>query len=118
MLLQVNQHGVVLSVNKCTGQPVFGLEPSELVGRPLAAFVNVFAQWRQKYGEDVSLLAMLCMKAAEFPGSVVVRVGLHCPVEDDKVVQSADTANRHEVCTDVMPQVWLQLCQQQAMKDC
>lgn len=83
-----------------TGVPVslFGFEGSELIGRPLAAIVDIFGIWRHKFTEDSSLLAMLAFQAMEgnsngtsackTAGSSHIsglswRVGVHKPVKSD-----------------------------------
>lgn len=63
--LQLNHRGVVLAVNPGASKAMFGFAPQELVGRRLAAFVNLFGQWRGKFGEDESLLVMLGMRAEQ-----------------------------------------------------
>lgn len=84
--LQLNHKGLVLSVNENASKAVFGFNPSELVGRPLAAFVNVFSQWKQKYGEDESLLVMLGVRA-EQNCDVIYRVGVCNPYSEDELAK-------------------------------
>lgn len=73
------------------------------MGRPLAAIVDVFGLWRNKYGDDSSLLAMLAFQAmrnassadanaggASHGGAESWRVGIHLPIkDDDSIVQHA-----------------------------
>ncbi|KAF8055488.1 tmcC [Scenedesmus sp. PABB004] len=89
--LSLNHRGVVLGVNAGAARGVFGFSPAELVGRPLPAFVNVFGQWRTKFGEDESLLVMLGMRA-EQGQSVVLRVGVHCPLSDAELERGASSS--------------------------
>jgi hypothetical protein len=86
--LQLNHKGIVLAVNPGASKAVFGFNPQELVGRPLAAFVNLFSQWRGKFGEDESLLVMLGMRA-EQGLDVVYRCGVHTPFSDDELARGA-----------------------------
>lgn len=76
--LQLNHRGVVLAVNPGVSKAVFGFAPQELVGRPLAAFVNLFGQWRGKFGEDESLLVMLGMRAEQGQDVVYRWGGVGC----------------------------------------
>lgn len=68
----------MLATNPGATKSVFGIEPSELVGKPLASFVNLFGQWRAKYGSEENLLTMLALRV-EQNHEVVVRCGLHTP---------------------------------------
>eukprot|EP00883_Tetradesmus_obliquus_P002715 jgi/Sobl393_1/12921/SZX78204.1 len=86
--LQLNHRGVVLAVNPGTSKAMFGFAPQELVGRRLAAFVNLFGQWRGKFGEDESLLVMLGMRA-EQGQDVVYRCGVHTPFSDEELARGA-----------------------------
>jgi hypothetical protein len=86
--LQLNHKGIVLSVNPGASKAVFGFNPQELVGRPLAAFVNLFSQWRGKFGEDESLLVMLGMRA-EQGLDVIYRCGVHTPFSDEELARGA-----------------------------
>jgi hypothetical protein len=86
--LQLNHKGIVLSVNPGASKAVFGFNPQELVGRPLAAFVNLFSQWQGKFGEDESLLVMLGMRA-EQGLDVIYRCGVHTPFSDEELARGA-----------------------------
>jgi hypothetical protein len=86
--LQLNHKGIVLSVNPGASKSVFGFHPQDLVGRPLAAFVNLFSQWRGKFGEDESLLVMLGMRA-EQGLDVIYRCGVHSPFNDAELAHGA-----------------------------
>jgi hypothetical protein len=86
--LQLNHKGIVLSVNPGASKSVFGFNPQDLVGRPLAAFVNLFSQWRGKFGEDESLLVMLGMRA-EQGLNVTYRCGVHNPFSDEELARGA-----------------------------
>lgn len=102
LLLTLNHAGTVLSARDATPRALFGFSPGELVGRPLAAVVDVFGLWRRQHGEDGSLLALLAETAAsgggvgapvEGSGAVGAstlaqsghtwRVGVHLPVPQD-----------------------------------
>jgi hypothetical protein len=77
-----------------TPKALYGFEPSQLVGRPLATAVDVFGQWRHQFNEDGSLLTLLAARAMDEPsgqgsgskGTVAGpswRVGVHLPVKND-----------------------------------
>jgi hypothetical protein len=76
-----------------TPKALYGFDPSQLVGRPLAAAVDVFGHWRHQFAEDGSLLTLLAARVMDqAPGQgsgsgVVVgpswRVGVHLPVKND-----------------------------------
>eukprot|EP00775_Hariotina_reticulata_P003511 gene3511-3781_t len=87
--LRLNHKGVVVSVNENASKMVFGFAPSALVGRPLTTFVNMFSEWRQKFGDAESLLVMLG-KRAEQKQDVVIRVGIHNPMTDNEILQLAE----------------------------
>jgi hypothetical protein len=76
--LNLNHRGRVLSVNGGANKSVFGVEPKELVGKPLASFINVFGQWKARFGSEEGLLTMLALRV-EQNHDVVVRCGLHNP---------------------------------------
>lgn len=76
--LNLNHRGRVLSVNNGASKSVFGVEPKELVGKPLASFINVIGQWKAKFGSEESLLTMLALRV-EQNHDAVVRCGLHNP---------------------------------------
>jgi hypothetical protein len=57
------------------------VEPSELVGKPLSSFINVFGQWKAKYGSEEGLLTKLALRV-EQSHEVVVRCGLHNPFSE------------------------------------
>lgn len=79
-------------------ESLFGINSSDLVGKPLAAFIDIFGQWRLKYGEDSSLLSMLAFYAlhdADHQGGISLetdsmgrawRVGVHLPLQDDEEI--------------------------------
>eukprot|EP00775_Hariotina_reticulata_P009112 gene9112-9281_t len=90
--LQLNHKGVVLSVNEHASKAIFGFEPACLLGRPLAAFINLFDAWRQKFGEDESLLVMLGLRA-EQNLDVVLNVGIHNPMTDSELVSQRAASN-------------------------
>lgn len=81
VLLVLNHRGVVLSVNGAASKGVFGFSPAALVGRPLAAFVNVFTQWSVQHGDDAGLLMSLGLRA-QAGRDVVFRAGVHTPFSD------------------------------------
>lgn len=79
-----------------TPKALYGFEPSQLLGRPLAAALDVFGHWRHHFGEDGSLLALLAehsMDEESVQGSgsggrssavgPSWRVGVHLPVKSD-----------------------------------
>lgn len=79
--LALNHRGTVLSVNPGASKAVFGVEPSELVGKSLSSFINVFGQWKAKYGSEEGLLTKLALRV-EQSHDVVVRCGLHNPFSE------------------------------------
>ncbi|WIA34679.1 hypothetical protein OEZ86_012993 [Tetradesmus obliquus] len=96
LLLSINHKGTILQVNKDTPKALYGFEPSQLLGRPLAAALDVFGHWRHHFGEDGSLLALLAehsMDEESVQGSgsggrssavgPSWRVGVHLPVKSD-----------------------------------
>jgi hypothetical protein len=87
MILQLNHKGVVLSVNHHAPKSMFGFPPSCLVGRPLATFINIFKEWREKFGEDESLLVLLGLRSGSNQ-DVVLRVGICNPMSDEEIVQA------------------------------
>jgi hypothetical protein len=95
--LQLNHKGIVLSVNPGASKSVFGFNPQDLVGRPLAAFVNLFSQWRGKFGEDESLLVMLGMRA-EQGLDVIYRCGVHNPFSDEELARGAGADESSLAC--------------------
>lgn len=78
---------------------LFGFNASDLVGRPLAAILDVFGLWRHKHGEDSSLLMLLASQALKrtsvgaadsgHAGTASWRVGVHQPVKTDLIAQHA-----------------------------
>lgn len=104
---------------------LYGFEPAELVGRPLAAAVNVFGLWRRQFGEDGSLLALLAAQAMEQQAGGVSsssgsstgnvagsrqalgvgvgagaswRMAVHLPVKDSEILEHAahlEAGNHH-----------------------
>jgi hypothetical protein len=90
-----------------TPKALYGFEPSQLVGRPLSAALDVFGHWRHHFGEDGSLLTLLAEHtmndAVQGGGSSSTaagpswRVGVHLPVKNDAdiaahaAVMAADT---------------------------
>lgn len=93
MLLRINQHGTVLSVDAASPKALFGFSPTDLVGRPLAAFVDVFGSWRRQFGEDASLLMMLGVHAQQ-KGESAWRVGVTQPVADADIGKEVRAAWR------------------------
>jgi hypothetical protein len=93
---------------------LYGFEPTELVGQPLAAVVDVFGRWRHQFGEDDSLLALLAAQAmddaadaginAGKAGCASWRVGVHLPVKGDTEIAehaaslAADSHLNKQVC--------------------
>jgi hypothetical protein len=76
----------VLAVNAGASKAVFGVEPQELVGRPLSSLINVFGQWRAKFGDEESLLTTLALRV-EQNHDVIVRCGLHNPFSEEEIQQ-------------------------------
>jgi hypothetical protein len=75
-------------------KPLYGFEPSELIGRPLAAAVDVFGQWIHQFGDDETLLALLaqqCIDGAACGNDQAAgsswRVGVHLPVKSDADIE-------------------------------
>jgi hypothetical protein len=72
---------------------LYGFEPRELVGKPLAAAVDVFGLWRHQFKEDGSLLALLAAQAMDeaagggsskgTASGATWRVGVHLPVKNE-----------------------------------
>lgn len=72
---------------------LYGFDPSDIVGRPLASVIDAFGYWRHQFGEDQSLLTLLALQAmqsgkGDMHGSHQVagaswRVGVHMPVKAD-----------------------------------
>jgi hypothetical protein len=93
MSLTVNRQGRVLSVISAAGRSLFGFQPNDLVGQKLANFVNVFATWRVKHGDESSLLLLLSMRAEEHTDEAW-RVGVHLPVKDEEVVDKMTEADK------------------------
>jgi hypothetical protein len=85
-MLFLTHRGKVLAVNPGASKAVFGVEPRELVGRPLSSFINVFGQWRAKYGDEESLLTTLALRV-EQNHDVIVRCGLHNPFSEEEIQQ-------------------------------
>jgi hypothetical protein len=84
---------------------LYGFEPTEVVGQPLAAVVDVFGLWRWQFTEDQSLLCLLASQAAadmsagteaEVAGLLTAaaggsggscwRVGVHLPMTSDELI--------------------------------
>ncbi|WIA20263.1 hypothetical protein OEZ85_006098 [Tetradesmus obliquus] len=102
LLLSVNYKGTILSVKPGASKALYGFDPSEAVGQPLAAVVDVFGLWRRQFAEDQSLLCLLASQAAadmsgaeaELEGSSGAggsgggcwRVGVHLPVTSDELI--------------------------------
>lgn len=51
----VDQQGKVLSVSGTCATQLFGFDGNDLIGRPLAAFVNVFEEYRVNGGKETEL---------------------------------------------------------------
>jgi hypothetical protein len=47
LLLSINQQGRVLSIDSHSSESLYGFAPEDLIDRPLAAFINVFAEVSQ-----------------------------------------------------------------------
>jgi hypothetical protein len=73
------------------------------MGQPLAAVVDVFGRWRQQFGEDDSLLALLASqimddaadlrsKSGKAGNGASWRVGVHLPVKGDREICEHATA--------------------------
>lgn len=77
-MLTINHKGVVLSANPGASKLLFGINPSDLVGQHLSSFINVFQQWKKKFGEDDSLLMLLGMQAQD-RNDTTFRAGIHPP---------------------------------------
>jgi hypothetical protein len=81
----------------CTGAPktLFGFDGQQLVGQPLSSAINIFTDWKQGHGEELSLLELLVRqlmsatsqapagKAKGGSGCDCWRVGVHRPIADD-----------------------------------
>jgi len=57
----------------------------------LESFINMFSEWRHKFGEADSLLVMLG-KRAEQKQDVVIRVGVHNPMTDSEILMGSSAA--------------------------
>jgi hypothetical protein len=105
--------GSVLVLAAGAPKALYGFEPCELVGKPLAATVDVFGLWRHQFDEDGSLLALLAAQAMEeTAGSssskssvfgISWRVGVHLPVKTDAEIteHAAAMAGEAEANTKV-----------------
>lgn len=81
---------------------LFGFDGQELVNQPLSSAIDIFSDWKQGHGEELSLLELLvghmmsadpaATKAANFCASW--RVGVHRPSSEEA---------RHKVKTDKHP---------------
>jgi hypothetical protein len=92
---------------------LYGFEPANIIGQPLAAVVDVFGLWRRQFTEDQSLLGLLAHQAAADmsagidaegtgfisadgaaeggAGSCCWRVGVHLPMAgDEQIVKHAE----------------------------
>lgn len=81
----------------CSGAPktLFGFDGQQLVGQPLSSAIDIFFDWKQGHGEELSLLELLVgqlMTATSEPlagkvkadsGCDCWRVGVHRPMADD-----------------------------------
>lgn len=94
--LTVNRQGRVLSTVSAAGRSLFGFQPNDLVGQRLGNFVNVFATWRVKHGDEGSLLLLLSMRAEEHTEEAW-RVGVHLPLPDEEVADKMTEADRLKV---------------------
>ena len=83
LVITVNRRGNVLTVNPGASKSLFGFNPTELVGRSLSSFLNSFDQWKAKYGEDASLLLLLCKMAGDLCDDSW-RVGIRNPKKDQE----------------------------------
>jgi len=76
--LSIDACGNVLDVNAGASKALFGFNPVDLVGQPLCAFINVFEEWKAKFGEDNSLLVLL-MQHVQDCSEASWRVGVSSP---------------------------------------
>jgi hypothetical protein len=90
--LTLNHKGCVLGVNEGANRSIFGVDPADLLGRSVASFINVFGQWRAKFGSEDGLLTMLAMQVMQ-NHEVTVRVGLHTPFSDAEITQRYGTCS-------------------------
>lgn len=78
---------------------LFGFNPADIIGRPVASVVDVFGLWRNQFGEDSSLLTLLFFDALKSGRDAVAadkrhvagsswRVGVHLPVKSDDEIAS------------------------------
>jgi len=98
--LTVNRQGRVLSIISAAGRSLFGFQPNDLVGQRLGNFVNVFATWRIKHGDEGSLLLLLLLllsMRAEEHIEEAWRVGVHLPVTDEEVEDKMTEADKAKV---------------------
>jgi hypothetical protein len=95
-----------------SSKALYGFDPSDVIGRPLASIVDVFGLWRRQFTEDQSLLGLLTHQAAantsagidaeagglmsadddySSGGGCCWRVGVHLPVTSDgQIVKHAE----------------------------
>jgi hypothetical protein len=80
----------------CAGAPrtLFGFDGQQLVGQPLSSAIDIFTDWKQGHGEELSLLELLvrrlmtatsetaASKAKGSSGCDCWRVGVHQPMAD------------------------------------
>lgn len=89
LLLSVNHKGIILATNADASKAVFGFDAAAMLpGQPLSACIDVFASWRDRFGDEASLLQMLAAQAmaASTEGAAACRqaggawrVGVHKP---------------------------------------
>jgi hypothetical protein len=87
MLLGINHRGNIVSVNAGASRSLFSFEGQQLVGQPLSSAIDIFTDWKQGHGEELSLLELLVGQLmASDPAATKVttvcaswRVGVHRP---------------------------------------
>ena len=71
-------------------QSLFGFDAHQLVGQPVSQCVDIFSEWKQGHGEELSLLEMLVTQVMATSsqsktgsGCSAWRVGVHRPVAEE-----------------------------------
>jgi hypothetical protein len=82
---------LALVVHAGVPHSLFGFDAHQLVGQPLSQCVDIFSEWKQGHGEELSLLELLVTQvmatssqtSKSGSGCSAWRVGVHRPVADD-----------------------------------
>jgi hypothetical protein len=91
---------------------LFGFDGQQLIGKPLSSTIDIFTDWKEGHGEELSLLELLVAQLAATAGDGAAgssseacsswRAGVHRPqVQDQSGFVSVMTAGQSAIVCDV-----------------